>query len=317
MRWRKFWPRRLTLARDRIYILPTKAGLAFLGFTISLLLMGAIYGSQLVNLMAFLLLTLFALSMVMTHQNLQGVDELRVRRPEAFAGEDGALELHFRNRDGAVKEGLTLELLREPRRGPWGTGALSFRIDDAATERREVRTLLALRPEARGRVPVTRLRLSTRAPLGLFHAWRGEDARFDVWIYPERRMHATPERPDRGDQGDASPRTDRAEIWGDSHPAEFGGSLRRLDRGRTARTDQAWVRPWNAEDGARKSLDWEQFAELDVERRLSHFTFEIDQSLRRGEELEVRGPWGARAVDRRSARELWRMFAEWPRGTPR
>lgn len=313
MLWRKYWPRRLTLARERIYILPTKAGFTFLGFTIALLLMGAIYASQLVNLMAFLLLTLFALSMVMTHQNLQGLSELRVRRPEAFAQEDGALEFSFQNRDGAVKEGLVLDLLPRKSRRPWGGGGIQFRIDDAATERHDVHTLLKFRPENRGRVKVERVRLSTRAPLGLFHAWRTEDLSFDLWVYPERRAVATPQTPERGDQGEASARTDRAEIWGDSHPAEFGGSLRRLDWTRTARTDQPWVRPWNAEDGARKFLDWDKFEDLEIERRLSHFTFEVDQSLLRGDELEVRGPWGTRSVDRESARELWRLFAEWPR----
>lgn len=313
MRWRKFWPRRLTRVRERIYILPTKAGLVFLGFTVSLLLMGAIYGSQLVNLMAFLLLTLFALSMVMTHQNLQGLSELRVRRPEAFAQEEGALEFFFRNKDGSVKEGLMLDLLAERSVRPWGKSARNFALEDAATERHDVHTLLKFTPEMRGRLKVERLRLSTRAPLGLFYAWRSEDVKFDLWVYPERRSTVTAPQPERGDQGDASPRTDRAEIWGDSHPADFGGSLRRLDWARTARTDRAWVRPWNAEDGARKYLDWENFQDLDLERRLSLFTFEVDQSLNRGDELEVRGPWGARTVDRGSARELWRLFAEWPR----
>lgn len=314
MRWSKFWPRRLTPRRERIYILPTRTGLVFFGFTVALLLMGAIYNSQLVNLMAFLLLTLYGLSMVMTHQNLQGLRNFRVGESEAFAREDAALEFSFENRDGAVKEGLILDFLPRGRHWPWAGAGLRFALEDAATEHPRVTTLIRFRREERGHWMFHRLRLSTRAPLGLFQAWRSEDVELELWVYPERREQLAIPAAERGEQGEDRARDlGRAEVWGDANPAEFVGSLRRLDWVRTARTDQAWVRPWNSETGQRHVLDWEQFAALTVEDRLSHFTFAIDQSLRRGDDLLVQGPWGARQVDRTSARELCRLFAEWPR----
>lgn len=311
MLWKKFWRRLLIRDRERIYIVPTAAGTAYLLFTISLLLMGAIYTNQLVNLMAFLLLTLYALAMVMTHQNMQGLSKFDVTRAQAFAGEVGSLDLSFLNKGGRRKEGLRLDLLTQAM--PWTRRkpAFSFAVGDDLTERSWVPVLLPYSGSQRGRFPIRRLRVSTTAPLGLFRAWRSEAVNFDIWIYPQRMASdSLPTRPE-GEGDDQHQKLDRADTWADAFPAEFGGSVRRMDWARFARTDQAWVRPWYSESGERQELDWEKYLSLHLEQRLSHFSFAVDRALHFGEELVVRGPWGERKVDPTTSRELLQLWAEW------
>lgn len=291
--------------------MPTKAGWAFLGFTISLLLMGAIYNSQLVNLTAFLLLTLFSLAMVMTHQNLQGLSGFHIPVVEGFAGDVAMVDLSFENRTATLKEGLTFDLLPSDSRWLPGPALFTLQLEPQVTGRHFVHASLPLSPEKRGRYTIQRVRVQTLAPLGLFRAWRSEDVKFDIWIFPQRVRHSHDELRPQGHQGEASNRTDRADIWSDSHPAEFGGSLRRLDWTRTARHDSPWVRPWNAEDGEKYRLEWEKHLALPLEDRLSHFSYEIEQALKTNDALEVAGPWGERQIHNESARELWRLFAEW------
>lgn len=307
----KFWQQLPIRARERIYILPTISGTAFLLFTIALLLMGAIYNSQLVNLLAFLLLTLYGLSMVMTHQNLQGLSGFTVGQAETFAGEDGVFEISFKNRTALLKEGLVLELLQKKSIWPRSRSLFQFSIPDELTERPLVPLLLPLNSRHRGRYPVRRVRVSTTAPLGLFRAWRTEAVDFDVWVYPRKVLYPPQTIQTENDGGDISQRTDRAEAWADSHPAEFGGSVRRMDWTRFARTDQAWVRPWNSEDGDQSELDWDQYPELLIDDKLSHFSYEVDQALRMNLDLRVKGPWGDYGVDKDTAKRLFQLWAEW------
>ncbi|MES2965054.1 MAG: hypothetical protein V4760_14305, partial [Bdellovibrionota bacterium] len=62
------WPR-----KNRVYILPTGFGLVFIAGALVMILVGATYQNNLVNLLAFFMLSLVFIGMIQTHNNLKDV----------------------------------------------------------------------------------------------------------------------------------------------------------------------------------------------------------------------------------------------------
>ena len=146
----------------RIYILPTRQGMAF-----SLLLLGMLVGA--INyslamgfLFTFLLVGMMLSTLFATWRTLLGVSVLNIEEDAAFCGE----AVHFR---------LTLQL--PPHLTPH-TQYGQLWVDNGVSKS-EVTAVNGSRGEARismistrrGKQPVGACRLATEAPLGLFRAW--------------------------------------------------------------------------------------------------------------------------------------------------
>ena len=86
-----------TLARRRLYILPTRAGLAFGFLWILMLLAGLNYGNSLALFFTFLLAGFALVAMHECHRNLLGLTLVSVDAPALFAGSAGVLELVLQN----------------------------------------------------------------------------------------------------------------------------------------------------------------------------------------------------------------------------
>src|SRR3954470_4342296 len=69
----------------KIYILPTRFGFVFLFSVVLMLLAGAIYSNNLVNLLAFFLLAIALVAMVQTHNNLKNITLKLVHTEPGFA----------------------------------------------------------------------------------------------------------------------------------------------------------------------------------------------------------------------------------------
>src|SRR5215469_908061 len=75
-----------TLARRRLYILPTRAGIAFGFLWLLMLLAGLNYGNSLALFLTFLLAGFALVTMHECHRNLLGAALLAARAPPVFAG---------------------------------------------------------------------------------------------------------------------------------------------------------------------------------------------------------------------------------------
>ena len=80
---------RVTIAPRRIYILPTRAGLAFAALLFVMLLAGLNYANSVALLLTFLLAGFALVAMHLCHRNLVGVALRGVATVDAFAGEHG------------------------------------------------------------------------------------------------------------------------------------------------------------------------------------------------------------------------------------
>ncbi|HEY6124215.1 MAG TPA: hypothetical protein VIV63_06165, partial [Steroidobacteraceae bacterium] len=75
----------------RLYILPTRAGLAFAALLLVMMLAGLNYSNSIALLITFLLAGFGLIAMHLTHRNLVGVTLRAVASVDAFVGEHGRL----------------------------------------------------------------------------------------------------------------------------------------------------------------------------------------------------------------------------------
>jgi uncharacterized protein (DUF58 family) len=231
-RVRHWWLARLkpvehwTLGQRSIYIVPTRAGLAF-GFTLLILLLGSInYQLNLGYALTFLLAGSALASMHMTHGSLRGLS-LHLRPTAAcHAGGAALLEVVATN-PGPARHGLGFRALNEH--------------DDPSHAWVEVgartQTVVAISHAftRRGLHALPVLQVESRFPFGLFRAWSVWQPAGQVWVYPQAESPAPP-LPAAQAQGDA----------GLHRQASAGGEF-------------DGVRPWRRGDGPRQVV-WKKLA---------------------------------------------------------
>jgi len=188
----------ITLSQRNIFIFPTPTGFAF-GALIGLLILGAInYQSSLVYGVAFLLLSMFLVTILYTFRNLSGLRlELAGARP-GFVGED--VEFVVRVVRPAAGRGWGRGKGREGIQLGWPRSIMQW----AELFEREAATVRLYLPAGRrGFFRPGRLLVETYFPLGLLRAWTWVDLDARALVYPRPLFEALP-RPAGGrrDEGE-------------------------------------------------------------------------------------------------------------------
>lgn len=173
----------VTLHKGRIYILPTRLGLAF-GVMLFAMLLGSLnYANNLGLGLTFLLAALGLVAMHACHRNLAGVIVRGAGTEPPFAGQDARFHVTLDN--PSVQARLDLEATAARRRErpvsieAGSDGSLSLRLP---TRRR-------------GRVRLARFELETRYPFSLFRAWAVLHPDVDCIVYPAPAAAAPPPPP--------------------------------------------------------------------------------------------------------------------------
>jgi uncharacterized protein (DUF58 family) len=165
------------LVHRRVYIVPASLGLYFTG-TLLVLLVGSInYALSLGFVLTFLLAGLGLAGMVHTARNLARTAVSAGRAEPVFAGEAAQFRLYL---DGRAAFDRPAILARHVASGS------QLVVDVPARGIAEL--VLAVPAPRRGWLPLGRILLETRFPLGLFRAWSyvEPDARCLVYPRPER-----------------------------------------------------------------------------------------------------------------------------------
>jgi uncharacterized protein (DUF58 family) len=169
---RDYEPGTVVLTMRRVFIVPTRAGLAF-----SVLLLVMLIGALNYNLGLGFALTFFTgacaiADMLMTAQNLAALQLSPGRAPPVFAGEAARFELHLHNPGRRDRYAVWL--------GFQAAGELASDIAAAAS----ASVTLSHPTSQRGWLTAPRVRLLTRFPLGLFRAWAYWSPDLKVLVYP-------------------------------------------------------------------------------------------------------------------------------------
>lgn len=204
VRWQRRWldrrippARQITLGTHSLFILPTRMGLLYLLVLLAIYLLGTNYQNNLVLLVAYGLGSLFMAAMWLTHRNLLGLALLG--GPQVLGEAGSQLPIRI--------------LVQSPRSVP----ALRFSLNEGtlwlSQADSQPRTLiLPVSGSRRGPLPLDRLRVESRYPLGLFRCWSLLDLQLEGWLAPKPEYGAL-----RGEQA-----TDSEAHQGQPAPAPLG-----------------------------------------------------------------------------------------------
>ena len=263
-RWAAVWARRrqgadahtIALKRRRIYILPTRFGVAFAAMVFAMLLGSLNYGASLGFALTFLLTGLGLVVMHHCHNNLLGATIKFLGAAPVFAGERAEFKIAVGNEAASAR--LEIELKRkEHTAGP---------VDVASGGTEILR--LGVETERRGWVALERFRVETRYPAGLFRAW--------TWVHMETRCLVYPRPADPGrplPDSDIGGTIGRPRVGDDDfaglRAAAAGDPLQRIAWKAYARTDMLLLKEFSSGTGAPCLLDWDMLSDLDTELRLA------------------------------------------------
>lgn len=172
-RWRSDGTAPLRLGQRRIFIVPSRGGLLF-AVALVVMLLGAInYNLALGHALVFLLAGLGVAGMIHTFRNLFGLIITPGRCEPVFAGQTAFFPLALDNQRSAPR--LALEL----------AASAELPIEAAVASHGKTRVRVPLPTHQRGWLPLPRVRLTTRYPLGLFTAWAYLQPDMRCLVYPK------------------------------------------------------------------------------------------------------------------------------------
>lgn len=200
------------ITHQRIYIVPTRRGLAFLMALLIMLLASINYSLSLGYALSFLLTGLFAATLLHTYRNIAGLQVLQLNSDTCFAGEALTFKLQIANPRTQPRHGVCIHSRDLP-----GTGK---RME---AEQNQTFTL-QLPTHERGQRELGRLTIQSDWPLGLWTCWSYLHVAVHGLVFPRPESDPPPipasaegeagNRQKNSQQGDVSGL--RAYIPGDS-----------------------------------------------------------------------------------------------------
>ena len=182
-------PGTIVLTQRRVYVLPSRQGLVF-GTSMVVMLIGSInYNLSLGYVLTFLLTGMGVVSILHTFRNLARLAVSPGRVDPVFAGEVAQFHVHIENPDRHDRFSLVLTCKGE------------MVSCDIPAQRVGV-VVIRQRAQKRGWMPLERVTLETRYPLGLTRAWSyvRPDMRALIYPTPDDALLPMPQaRPEAGD----------------------------------------------------------------------------------------------------------------------
>jgi uncharacterized protein (DUF58 family) len=276
----------VVLERRRIYILPTRAGLAFGVLWFFMLLAGLNYGNSMALLLTFLLAGFALVTMHSCHRNLLGAQLSALTAPAVFARSTGAVQVTLDNPDAAGRPGLEASLSGE--RAVHGEAGAHGRL----------RLELPLSAPRRGVVRVERLRLATAHPFGLFRAWTWVHAPVEMLVYPQP-LGSLPMPTASGHKPGAQARgTAGMDEWQGLRPFRDGDSPRQVDWKAYARGAPLLVKEYSPAGSDLCLFDFSRLSVPDLEARISQLARWVVDAEAHGERYALALPGVSLAPDR-------------------
>jgi len=267
-RWRAWWDGRRqpresqTLTQRNIYIVPSRAGLAF-GIVLLLLLIVSInYQLSLGFALTFLLAGSAAASIQMTHGSLRGLTLHLKPLVPAFDGDAAVMEVIVTN-PGAARMGVGFGL-------DLGVRPIPLAYAEIPAQGQASVHLSWLAPH-RGLHQLPVVRVESRYPFGLFRAWTIWRPAGRQWIYPRPEAPTPPWPQAQAQQGDDrhAARTGAGTEFEGVRAYRRGDTLRQVVWKKAARTGELISRETAGAVQRELMLQWQQAQGLDTEARLS------------------------------------------------
>jgi len=281
----QYWIRRrqgadrdpVTFRRGRIYVLPTRLGVAF-GLMLFGMLLGSLnYANNLGLGLTFLLASLALVTMQACHRNLEALIASEAGTEPPFAGQDAVFQLALTNPGRLARcdlEASTAATINDPVSIPAGG---------------ETIVKLRVATRRRGWVVLDRFEITTRFPYGLFRAWAVLHPGRRCLVYPRPADAAPPPpaAPGLGSAGATQRGDDDFAGLRDYHP---GDPPRHIAWKAYAKGGELLIKEFSGAAEPVPIFDLEQAQGADLESRLSVMARWIVDAEARSEAFGLRLP---------------------------
>lgn len=168
------------ITHQRVYIVPTRRGFAFLLTTFLMLIASVNYSLSLGYALCFILTGLFAACLLHTYRNLAGISVEKIDHDNTFAGVDAKFTISLAN------------TLRETRHGirVGAKNSSKLRVQVAPIDTTDV--LLTIPTQKRGSINLGRVTLQSDWPLGLWTCWSYIHAPIKSLVFPKPEADPPP-----------------------------------------------------------------------------------------------------------------------------
>lgn len=257
-----------TPAQSRVYILPTRYGIAYLIFLFFLFVLANAFEGDIGFALVFFLASFYLVGLVHTHYNLAGLEVREVSVAGGFAHEPITAEIRLENPSRWRRGGLAVTVSGE-----------ATSVDRAEiTEHSEKTLLVTFQAAKRGRHQLPRFKISSVHPVGLFRAW--------LWVKPAGTYAAYPVPVGKkawpevglnsGNGADGAKKKRGGEDFHGLRAYQGGDSLKHVHWRAHAKGHPLMTKIFSGEGGSEVVFTWNDVANLaDVETKLSQLSFWI------------------------------------------
>ncbi|OGA30174.1 MAG: hypothetical protein A3I01_14295 [Betaproteobacteria bacterium RIFCSPLOWO2_02_FULL_65_24] len=253
-------PGTIFLLQKRVYILPTRPGLAY-ALALAVMLIGSInYNLSLGYILTFLLASMGLVAILHTFRNLVHLHITPGRAEAVFAGETAWFELFVENRSGYERCCLSL----------WHQGKAA-QCDVAAG--RGTTVSIPAAAQKRGWLAPGRITMDTRFPLGLLRAWSYIQPDMRCLVYPKPDDGLLPLPEPSGGRGEKRVSGGGSDDFAGLRPYQASDSPRHIHWKAAARGRGLQTKVFSGRAAAELWLDWNELpANLDLEAKLARLT---------------------------------------------
>jgi uncharacterized protein (DUF58 family) len=256
----------LALRSRRLYILPTRPGLAAAALLFVMLIAGLNYSNSLALFLTFLLAGVVLVGMHECQRTLQGLEVVQAQAADCHAGAVGNVELRCANPARLPRRALSL---RSP-----GSNATHFEVAAGAV----ITIQVAFQAGKRGRNRLERLELASTAPSGLFRCWTWLYLPVDTIVYPSAQGSRPLPRASAGRvSAQSAALVPGEEEWAGLRPYQSGDSPRSIAWKAWARGAPLMVAQYATSSGSDYLFSFDGLESLELEARLSQLAAWITQ----------------------------------------
>lgn len=272
----------IVLGQRRVYILPTRQGLAF-GAALLMMLIGSInYNLSLGYVLTFLLAGVGVVSILHAFRNLAHLAITGRRVDAVFANEVALFQIDIENRDAFDRFSIKLHCRDEPPTSTVTCDVPAGRVSAVSVPVRATR---------RGWLQLDRVTIETRFPIGLARAWSyvKPDVRALVYPRPDDALLPMPQpRPDSGETVSIGTGTDDFFGLRDYQPSD---SPRHVAWKSAARTEAPMTKVFSGRASSELWFDYSELPDnMDREARLSRMARWVILAARAGVRFGLRLP---------------------------
>ena len=270
----------VVLVHRRVYIVPARLGWLFAA-TLAILLIGSInYALSLGFALTFLLAGMGLAGMVHTARNLARIAISVGRAEPVFAGESAQFRLYLDGGPGFDRPAILARHL---------AAGSQLVVDVPAGGLAEV--VLAVPAARRGWLPLGRVMLETRFPLGLFRAWSYIEPAARCLVYPKPERSAPPPPSAEAAAGALRTQTTGNDDFVGLRGYQPSDSPRHVAWKAAARSDVMLTKQFTGEAAAELWLDWQRLPiQMGPEQRLSRLAGWVLAAERAGAHYGLRLP---------------------------